>query len=281
MKIHSISGFETCIEVPEYGIAFDMGYCPRSAVNLETVFISHTHTDHIAGLIAHSAQRDLLGLSHPMYVLPNGFGGLLGELFTAHYDLSKDQCPYEGVPKESGEIVKVREGRSPVYVLPYPTSHRVKSQGYIVFETRRKLKDSYAGMSNEELGKLARTGEKITVSIDYPVLAYTGDTKILGDLPPCDTLIHELTYIDGSVEKAREYGHTHIDDVIENVEKFKSKKKVIFTHFSAKYKTEVEIDRIIGPKLEAAGLRNWVAVIDGTVELWRENADNQNIGTDR
>ena len=61
----SIGGLETCIELPAWGLCFDIGRCPPSAVRRERVFITHAHMDHAGGLAYHAAMRDLLGMKPP------------------------------------------------------------------------------------------------------------------------------------------------------------------------------------------------------------------------
>lgn len=43
----SIGGHETCLIVPEFKCAFDIGRCPVRAIHQNFVFITHAHLDHI------------------------------------------------------------------------------------------------------------------------------------------------------------------------------------------------------------------------------------------
>lgn len=43
----SIGGQETCVIVPEFKCAFDIGRCPTRAIHQNFVFITHAHLDHI------------------------------------------------------------------------------------------------------------------------------------------------------------------------------------------------------------------------------------------
>lgn len=43
----SIGGHETCIIIPEFKCAFDIGRCPSRAIHQNFVFITHAHLDHI------------------------------------------------------------------------------------------------------------------------------------------------------------------------------------------------------------------------------------------
>lgn len=43
----SVGGHETCLIVPEFKCAFDIGKCPSRAIQQNFVFITHAHLDHI------------------------------------------------------------------------------------------------------------------------------------------------------------------------------------------------------------------------------------------
>lgn len=43
----SIGGHETCIIIPEFKCAFDIGRCPSRAIHQNFLFITHAHLDHI------------------------------------------------------------------------------------------------------------------------------------------------------------------------------------------------------------------------------------------
>lgn len=48
----SIGGQETCIIIPEFKCAFDIGRCPTRAIHQNFVFITHAHLDHIVGFFS-------------------------------------------------------------------------------------------------------------------------------------------------------------------------------------------------------------------------------------
>lgn len=47
----SVGGQETCILIPAFKIAFDIGRCPQRAVSHDFLFISHAHMDHIVSAL--------------------------------------------------------------------------------------------------------------------------------------------------------------------------------------------------------------------------------------
>lgn len=43
----SVGGQETCVMLPAFKLAFDIGRCPERAVYQDFLFITHAHMDHI------------------------------------------------------------------------------------------------------------------------------------------------------------------------------------------------------------------------------------------
>ena len=122
--------------------------------------------------------------------------------------------------------------------------HRVESQGYAVFSIKKgSLRKELSGLSKDEIRTLKLSGATICdPDTETLELVYTGDTTIdMLKLPEnefilsASILVIELTYIDGDRAKASQYGHIHIDDIIENADKFDAVKELIFVHFSQKY----------------------------------------------
>ena len=61
-------------------------------------------------------------------------------------------------------------------VRPFPTRHRVKSQGYIAYNCQRILKPQYQGLPGKVIGQAVRQGGKNSVYMynEIPEVAYTG-----------------------------------------------------------------------------------------------------------
>ena len=53
----SVGGVETCIDLPEFKLAFDIGRCPDDAVLRPTILFTHAHMDHMGGVAWHAATR--------------------------------------------------------------------------------------------------------------------------------------------------------------------------------------------------------------------------------
>ncbi len=64
-------------------------------------------------------------------------------------------------------------------------------------------------------------------------------------------LILEVTFLDDrvSVEKCRDRGHIHLDEIIERADLFRNR-AILLTHFSARYRAK-DIVRILDERLPA------------------------------
>jgi len=138
-------------------------------------------------------------------------------------------------------VLPIRNGHVPV------APSVIKSLGYVIVQTRKKLKPEYVGLSGEELRQLGeRIGrENLSLELRDKVLAYSGDTPVEdGDRwDGTNILIHEATFLghDEGV-KVRSYGNKHstLEEVMEMVSSLQIG-QLVLGHFSSRYSQE-EID---------------------------------------
>ena len=234
----SVAGLQTCIQIPQRGLAFDMGVCLPSAVHLSSVLFTHAHVDHLGGIISHCATRGLRGLPPPTYVFPEENVEGMSALFAAWRRLDRSDLPCRLVPlAPNGELtlpkgVRVRSFRSP---------HRVPCLGYALFREQRLRKPEWQGRSPEELRAAALSGVELDTRQEVCEVAFTGDTVIdVVEREPlvreARLLIMEVTFLDDrvSVAQTRSKGHVHLDEVIERASLFENQ-AILFTHLSARY----------------------------------------------
>ena len=124
--------------------------------------------------------------------------------------------------------------------MPISGQHRVSSYGYVVLKTVTKLKTEFLNLSGNEIAK-RRQSENLFNIVKQPVFAYSGDStiEIIKNnelMRKATVLFMECTYIDEkrSVERARKWGHTHLDEIIENADSFENE-KVVLIHLSRRY----------------------------------------------
>lgn len=250
----SIGGLETCIEVPQYGLAFDIGRCPSTAPARKTVLFTHAHIDHMGGVVAHAGTRALLGMEAPTYLVPRENVQAFDELFAAWRALDGSDLPHRRVAIGPGEEYPLSRE---LVVTPFRSPHRAPCQGYVLASVRHKLLEELRGLPSEEIVRTRRAGRAVSREVRVPELAFTGDTNLSGVLDCPDALrarrlVMEVTFLDDrvSVASAREMGHIHLDEVLEHAEAFENE-ALLFTHFSARYRAD-EIVAILNARLPAS-----------------------------
>jgi ribonuclease Z len=237
VKFQSIGGIESCYILPDLKIAFDIGRCPEDLVDIPNVFLSHGHLDHSAGISYYFSQRSLKNLGPGMVYVPQKILKPIQKI-THLWQLIEEfdyKSEFSGI--EPGAKIKLTEEIS---VIVVKANHRVESCGFVVVKETKKLKEEYKTLSGKEIAQL-KTSLNLFEIVEKPIFAYSGDStiEIIRDNPlmaSAMVLFMECTYIDEkrSIERARTWGHTHLDEIIENINWFKNE-KVVLIHLSRRY----------------------------------------------
>jgi len=252
---YSTALFSTWYFIEEWGVLFDAGEGLISTLlqksrKIDHVFISHADRDHITGLLQFNQLNARPG--YPVMYYPkdsSSFAAL--EAFSKKFDPHVSRTIWtpvtegEEIPIAKDLLVKpLRNGHVPV------DQHIIKSLGYMVVQTRKKLKPEFAHLSGQELRQLAEKQGRDSFSMEVRenLLAYSGDTPVEDGAKWDNTkiLIHEATFLDnGEPVKTRDYGNKHscLEEVIEMVSSIHIG-QLILGHFSSRYAPE-EIDRAI------------------------------------
>lgn len=247
----STAAVETCIELPELGVVFDMGCCPRRTARHDDVFLSHGHVDHCGAVAQHAGLRGLNSLPGARYhVLDENASGI-DAMFTAFDRLAGATLPRQVAPLSAGQSVRLRRD---LVARSFPTDHRVPSQGYLLFRHVDRLKAEHRDKHGSEIAKLKADGVAVTEPEETPLVAFSGDTRIEA-IEGCDAarkaklLVLEVTFLDPShpVSDARRRGHIHLDEVIERAAMFENE-AILFMHFSARY-TADDVRRLLDARL--------------------------------
>jgi len=153
----------------------------------------------------------------------------------------------------------VLELRGDVSVRAFPTMHRLETLGYLFERTTKRLKAELKGRTGDEIRRLRANGseEDLFETVRTPLVAYVPDTlpEALDEMPSecweAQLLIVEATFLDDRkpMEKIRQGGHVHLNDIIERLERFRGEHVVLF-HFSRSYRTD-EIIELLDEKIPA------------------------------
>jgi ribonuclease Z len=271
---YSTALFSTWYFIEEWGICFDAGDGLISALlqkshKIDHVFLSHADRDHLTGLLQFNQLNARPG--YPIMHYPVDAASFLAlERFSKQFDTQVDRTVWlpatDGVEIAIAKDLLVRPMRNG-HVPAAP--HIIKSLGYQVIQTRKKVRPEFAHLSEDQLRQLAETAGRDSFSMEVrePLLGYSGDTPVEDGAKWNGTrvLIHEATFLGhGEGVKARDYGrtehsegpgregarndaptksHSTLDEVMEMVASIRVG-QLILGHFSSRY-SPAEIDSAI------------------------------------
>jgi ribonuclease Z len=216
-------------------------------VDMQCVFITHFHADHWLGLPGMLKSFALREREQPLTVYgPRGLNELNG-LMRAIYG----RLPYELSIVELDPAETVR--RDGYMVAAVPVSHRTQSAfGYAIVEDARpghldaQLAEQLGVRPGPDFGRLQR-GETVDgVSPEQVMGAEREGRKVVlsGDTEPCDSLriaaheadvlVHEATFIDDEIDRARITAHSTARQAAE-VARDAEVRLLALTHISMRY----------------------------------------------
>jgi len=250
----SRAAVQSCWRIPELKLGFDLGASPWDFMGSPTVFVSHTHLDHVAALPVYVARRRMMKMEPPTIYVPAESFEDVKKLMVIFQRLDRGRQNCNLVPVEAGQEFEISREH---VVTAWATTHTIPSLGFVVWDRRLKLKDEFVGLPGEKIKELKFSGVEITREVRTPLVAYTGDTSPAG-LDNCPAafdakiLITELSFIRASHkrEKIHKFGHMHLDDFLERQDKFKNE-LLIVGHFSTRYHPS-EVLRTLEAKLPPA-----------------------------
>ena len=220
-------------------------------VDLREVYLTHYHADHFLGLPGMLKTFALRGREVPLTVYgPRGLRDLFGSLRRIFGRLTYDLELVELAP---GEELR----RDDYRLIPFTVPHVAESVGYALVEDERPGRFD-AGLADElgvpfgpERGALQR-GEPVTladgrtitpeqlVGVSRPgrKLVLTGDTApseaVAAMAAGADLLIHEASFCDDELERARETNHSTAADAAA-IARAAGVRLLALTHISGRY----------------------------------------------
>jgi len=234
----SIAGHESFYKLPAFRCLLEFGRAPDDVVSYSTICLTHGHLDHAAGLAHHASRRRLARMSPARVFAPEEAVPDLEAWLAISQRLENVDYGVRVTPAVPGEKVLLRNDLSLRFL---PGRHRVPTVGYLFSEVRRKLADELVGRRGEEIAALRAGGTEVTRLEEIPLLAYPGDCGVeIFDAAPelfrAKVLLIECSFVGaGDRDRAREYAHIHLDDIIDRTSLFENE-AIVLTHFSMRYR---------------------------------------------
>ena len=219
--------------------------------NVSAIFVTHVHADHILGLPGLLRTLGLQGHREPMEIFgPPRSGSVLED--AVHLGTHRVPFPLTIREVEPGEEVP----RSGYVIRTFPVSHGVPALGLSLVEPDRLGRFDveraralgvpegpafgrlHRGEPVDVDGRTVEPGEVVGPSRPGRKVVYTGDSRasrpVLEAARGADLLIHDATFGDEEVERARETGHATAREAA-RLARRAGVRELILTHLSARY----------------------------------------------
>ena len=198
-----------------------------SLLKIDSIYISHTHGDHLFGLFGLLSTIGMLGRQAPLHIYgPADLGPILDFHISSQGKWLGYPLSFHPLGMKSPEVVFETKAME---VLSFPLRHGVPTYGYLFREKMPQMnvrKDKLAeyGFSLTEIGTLKSGGDVVRGDAVIPnseaaylpfvprSYAYCSDTAPFPDLAEwvrgVDLLYHEATYVDALSDQALSRHHS-------------------------------------------------------------------------
>ena len=251
---YSIAGITTSIFCKNASACFDVGQGMPFQNGARRIFLTHGHLDHAAGIPYLVAQKNMMGQKDTHIYAPPSLVEPLGEILKIWQRIDDHDYRYELSALSAGERIELDRQFA---VEPFGTVHRVPSQGYLLYQKRKRLREEWRGASPEDIRAERVAGRDPNEEFWEPVVAFTGDTKIeFIDQSPAvaeaKILFVEVTFWDEAkpVEHARSWGHIHLEELLVVLPRLRCE-RIVLIHASIRYTTR-QLREILDRRLSAA-----------------------------
>ncbi|RYZ79414.1 MAG: MBL fold metallo-hydrolase, partial [Proteobacteria bacterium] len=137
---YSVAGISTSIVFPDAEVCFDVAQGLPFQMNVPTICISHGHMDHASGLPYVISQKSMMSQTPPTIYMPETLVKPMTSIMRLYEGIDEFQYNYSFRTIRPGEEGALKH---PYFFKTFKTSHRVDSQGYTVFERKKRLKAEY------------------------------------------------------------------------------------------------------------------------------------------
>lgn len=249
---YSLAGITTTVIFPAADICFDVGQGLPFQVPIRNIAITHGHLDHASGLPYLLGQKAMHNVPAANVYVPEALIEPMQRILEIWSAIEDHTYHYKMEGLTAGEE---RELKGKYILKPFPTYHRIPSQGYTVYLKKKRLRQDFQNLSSHELRNARQQGLALEEEYLIPTLSFTGDTTIEAlnslDVRSSRVLVLECTYWDSkkSIAHAREWGHIHLDEIIPRLDDLNCERLVLI-HSSARYRKE-ELLRILDERVPA------------------------------
>lgn len=235
---YSLAGITTSIYCKTASVCFDVGQGLPFQYGAKRILITHSHMDHASGLPYLIAQKNMIGQMETDIYVPESFADPLEKIIKLWEGVDGHTYSYRLWPAKPGELYELDR----LYCFrPFRTVHRVPSQGYILYQKKKRLRAELQGAGEEKILEMRKRGEDPSEPYLDPMVAFTGDTQIEfvesdPDVARAKILFVEATFWDEKkpVSHAREWGHIHLDEIIEALPRLRNE-RIVLIHTSVRY----------------------------------------------
>ncbi|MGZ3720291.1 MAG: MBL fold metallo-hydrolase, partial [Bdellovibrionota bacterium] len=251
---YSLAGITTSMFCRNASVCFDVGQGLPFQNSAKHILITHAHMDHAAGIPYLLSQKNMNGQKETNLYVPEALRDTLEQILKLWRSVDGHEYAYQLKAARPGELFEIDKLLS---AKAFATPHRVPSQGYLLYQKKKRLKEVHRGASEDEIRRLIANGVEPNETVLEPKVAFTGDTKkeFLDsdpDIARAKILFVEVTFWDDAkpVEHARKWGHIHFDEFLEILPQLQNE-RIVLIHASVRYttKTLMEIlDRRLPPE---------------------------------
>lgn len=238
-------GVHTCVAMPQFRLLFDTGIGSARLTDYPTILLTHGHLDHSSGLAYLISQRSLRKLAPPDVYVPPEIEAPLRQIMHLWGEIEDYHSRYNLIPVDYSQHYHLKGN---TYFRAIRSRHRIPSNGYTIAEKTVKLRQEYRDLPGKEIARRKARGEDLFHDAYLPLVTFSGDTQIEfvtenEIVQQSRVLFMECTYVceKRTPARAREWGHTHLDEIVENAEAFANVEHLFLMHFSPRYgRREIE-----------------------------------------
>jgi ribonuclease Z len=227
--------------------------------NINHIFISHLHGDHVFGLLGLLSTYNLLGRKNDLHIYaPSGIEEFI-DFYLKHFAQDNSfEIKIHTLKQRKYQLIF--EDKL-VEIFAFPLKHRIPAFGFLFREKTRLLnlkkesigkydlsiKQIQAIKSGEDIetsdGKIIPNSVLTLPSFKIRTFAYCSDTaiyeKIIEYIKEVDLLYHEATFLDKDKKLAKMTGHSTAVQAASIARKAQVG-KLLIGHFSSRYKSNSE-----------------------------------------